>query len=320
MHGHPVRSLAEVLEVARAAPQRPLLACAAADDEALLEGVDAAASNGIVESVLIGDARRIERFAGHLGLKLPGVRVEHEPDPRIACQRAVDLCRSGEAQVLMKGRVTTAALLVVVLDSERGLRRAGTLSHVTVFEPFGPGRLMVLADAGVNIAPDLRRKLDIVRNSVELAMLLGVESPRVAMLAAVEQVKKDMPATLDAAEIAGMAHEGLLSQARIGGPYSLDVAVSADAARQKGIVDDVAGRADVLVAPDIEAGNLLYKSLTCFARLDLASLVLGAYVPLVVPSRADSARTKLSSIALAVVAANRRAAARSSQCVRGVSP
>ena len=222
-----------------------------------------------------------------------------EPDAVRACQKAVALCRSGGADALMKGAVSTATILSAVLNGDGGLKTGRTLSHATVFRPRGFRRLLILADAGVNIAPDVDCKFEIIRGCVELAHSLGIARPRVALLAASEKVTEKLPSTMDAAEIIESFRDRCGEVAYVGGPYALDVAVSRDAAQLKGLHDEVAGRADILLVPNIEAGNILYKALTCFAGLDLASMVLGAAAPLVIPSRADSSRTKLYSIALA---------------------
>ncbi len=299
-------SLQDLLELARSAGDRPTIACAAAHDSVVLEGIALASREGIARAVLIGDAARIRALAATLGLSLDDHRVLDVADPAEACHRAATLCRDGEAHAIMKGDVPTSTLLRAVLDPSVGVRGPGVLSHVAVFAPAGFGRLMLLADAGVNVAPNAGRKLEIIRNTVILAHALGIAIPRVALLAALEQTRAQMPATLEAAEVVRLGVTAGLPACRLGGPYSLDVAVSRDAAAQKGAADPVAGRADVLIAPDIEAGNVLYKSLTCFAGLPLASAVLGALAPLIVPSRADSSLTKLYSIALAAYAAGRR--------------
>jgi len=298
-----IRSLPQVLKAARAHQRRPVMVCAAAADAAVLEGVRAATDAGIVDPILIGDSARMAQLADSLDISLHGLQVVHESDPVAACRRAVALCRSGSAGALMKGAVPTSVVLKAVLDSEVGLTTGRVLSHVTVFRPRGANSLLLLADAGVNIAPDVECKMQIMRNSITLAQLLGMGKPRVALLAAVETVSGKMPATTDAATVVSSAREAFGDSAWVGGPYALDVAVSPAAATHKGVDDEVAGRADILIAPDIEAGNVLYKSLTCFAGLDLASLVLGAAIPLVIASRADSSRTKLYSIALAMLVA-----------------
>ena len=276
-----------------------MLACAAADDGTALDGIAAAEREGLATAILVGDRAGITALVRARNLPLTELHIEHVPDPIEACRVAVDLCRQGVTQALMKGRTSTATFLGAVLDAQRGVRGDGALSHVTVFQPVGAGRLLLLADAGVNIAPDVARKIDIIRNTVGLAARLGIPRPKVALLAAIEQEKAQMPATVEAAEIVRWAREAPFADCEVGGPYSLDLAVSPEAVRQKGLDDPIAGHADILIAPDIEAGNVLYKALTCFASLELASLVLGASVPLIVPSRADSGSTKRFSIALA---------------------
>lgn len=299
-----IRSLEDILAAAKSFRRKQVLACAAAEDDAVLKGVGAAVSEGIVEPVLIGDTRKIRGLARSLRVSLAGMRLVHEPDPMAASLAAVKLCREGAAQALMKGMVQTSVILKAVLDRERGLSTGRILSHAAVFAPKGLGRLMILTDAGVNIAPDVARKIEILRNTVALAEGLGMAKPRVAVLAAVEQIKPEMTATTDAAIITQMAQNGQLDSAVVGGPYALDIAVSPHAAKCKHVPGVVPGRADILLAPDIEAGNILYKALVHFAEMEMATLVLGATVPVVVSSRSDSGPTKLYSIALAMVLAN----------------
>jgi phosphate butyryltransferase len=203
----------------------------------------------------------------------------------------------------MKGAVPTSVLLKAVLRADEGMRTRQTLTHVTVFAPGGFGRLIVLADAGVQIAPDAEDLVDMVAHTARVAHRLGVSRPKVAMLSALEFVNPKMPSSVVAASVARACAARGGIEADVGGPYSLDVAVSALAARQKGLADGIAGQADVLITPGIDAGNVLYKSLTCFAGLDLASVVVGAAVPLIIPSRADSESTKVYSTALALLLA-----------------
>ena len=278
------------------APKRVVVA--AAQDEAVLEAVQGAHEQKIAEFTLVGDIDRIKATAEKLQVSLDAVQMVHEPDDRKAAYRAVSLVSSGQADVLMKGLINTADLLRAVLDKEVGLRTGRILSHTAVYEVPGFDRLLMITDGGMNISPTLQQKADIIQNSVQLAKVLGIYPAKVAILAAVEVINPDMPATLEAAALAKMAERGQIKDAIVDGPLALDNAISSEAARHKGIKSPVAGVADILVTPDIEAGNMLGKALVYIARSKIAGLVLGAAKPVVVTSRADTYEAKLMSIAL----------------------
>lgn len=266
----------------------------------VLRAAKAAWRSGVAEPVLIGDMAAARKRAGELDLNISHFESIDVPDDQAALDAALALYKAGQAQLLMKGLISTSALLKAVLDKEKGLPPKGVLSHVALFERPGSGRLMCLTDAGVNIKPNLQRKAEIVRNAVGVMRTLGMKRPRIAMLAATEKVNfPAMPATLDADLIAKMAEQGEFGPALAAGPISLDIAVSPRAARVKGYTHPVAGRADILCVPDIESGNVLYKSLSTFSGADMAGIVAGSEAPIVVPSRGDPDRTKLFSIALA---------------------
>jgi phosphate butyryltransferase len=268
-------------------------------DEDVLVSLDRAAAGGIVRPVLVGRRAVIEPLSARLGQsRPPGDIVECASDAE-AIEVAVRQVGRGEAQMLMKGLVSTSAFLKGILNKEWGLRKRPLLSHVAVFELHGPDRLVLVTDVAMNIAPDVAAKVQIIENAVELANRLGFERPRVAALAAVETVSADMPATIDAAVLAKMCDRGQIKGCIVDGPLALDNALFAEAARHKGITSPVAGCADILLAPDIEAGNVLYKTLGLIARLPLAAVVVGASAPIVLTSRADSDETKFNSIALA---------------------
>ncbi len=275
-----------------------------AENKAVLSGLGEAVSAGICRPILIGEKAAIQRTARSLRMSLKGIEIVHEPDPYTACATAVALCREGRASLIMKGIVGTAILLKAVLDREAGLYRK-LLSHAAVVHSPIYNRLFIAADAAVNIAPDVSRKIGILENTVRLARALGMERPRVAMLAAVEKIKPEMSATTDAAIIAQMASNGQLGDCEVDGPFALDMAVSPESSRTKQGAGPVAGKADILIAPDIEAANILYKSMIFFAGLEAACCVLGAEVPMIVSSRSDSGPTKLYSIALASLLAAR---------------
>lgn len=301
--GQGPRGLDELVARVAACGARPRIALAACAEAHALGALLDAMERGIAQPLLVGDMDQTTRIAAELSRDISGIAAVHAPDPRDAVQCAVDMVRRGEAEVLMKGLVNTDVLLRRVLNRATGLPPKGVLSHVAVFElpaPGGTTRLAMMTDAAVNIRPNLQRKLEIVHNAVAVARALGIARPRVAMLAATEKViLPAMPATLDAQIVARMADQGEFGEADVAGPMALDIAISPDAAARKGVDHPVAGRADILVAPDIESGNILYKSLTTLAHADMASTMAGSSAPLVVTSRGDSERSKFCSIALA---------------------
>ena len=294
------RSLKEINEAA-VQRQAVKIAVAAAADLDVLTAVNDAKMAGIADAILVGDVAATKALCQQQGIDPALYEFENEPDPRLAARRAAALVKQGRAQVMMKGLVGTADFMRAVLDKTEGLGTGRLLSHVVAFEPAGYDRLLLLSDAAINIAPDLAQKVQIVENALQVSRALGNRETKVAMLAAVETVTASMKATEDAAMIAKMSERGQIKGCRIDGPLALDNAVSLAAARHKGIGGDVAGQADLLVVPNIEAGNVLYKSLVYFANTPLAGIVVGAAAPVVLTSRADSPATKLNSIALAVV-------------------
>ena len=259
----------------------------------------------IFDPILIGDLDKIRQIAADLGAELAGYRLIDEKDFAKAAAQAVALVRAGEADMLMKGVLDTSILLKAALNKEAGLNAGRLTSHVAVMEVPTYHKLLIVTDAAINIAPDLPGKLDIIANAVQVAKAIGVAQPKVALLAAVEKVNWDkMPCTADAAVITQMNRRGQVKGCLIDGPLALDNAISAESAKIKKIVSEVAGDADVLVAPDIEAGNILYKCLLDLGQAKGAGIVVGASKPIVLTSRADSAETKLASIALAALASS----------------
>jgi len=261
-------------------------------------------SDGIVEGLLVGDRDRIIRAADANGYDISGLHMMDEKNDYIAAEKAVKAVSSGEADLLMKGLVKTAVLLKAVLNKEWGLRTGSLLSHLLLFEiPVMDYRVFGLADAGMNIYPDLKAKAGIIENSVKCFHKLGVKDPKVAVLAAVENVNPDMPCTIDAASLALMDDREQIKGCTVDGPLGLDNSVSPAAAAVKGIDSPVAGNADILIAPDIEAGNILAKVVLYIAGARAAGVVLGAKKPIILTSRFDSMDTKLASIALGAVLA-----------------
>ena len=279
------------------------IAVAAAADADVLEAVYAAKAEGIAEAILVGNAAEIDEICRKNGLDPQAFEIENVTDVRLAARRAAKLVREGQAGVMMKGLVGTADFMRAVLNKEEGLGSGKLISHVAAFEAPGFDRMMLLSDAAINIAPDLGQKVQIIENVLKVATAVGSSKPRVAMLSAVETVTSAMRSTEEAAIIAKMAERGQIKGCFVDGPLALDNAVSAAAAGHKGISGEVAGKADVLIVPNIEAGNVLYKSIGFFAKAQLGGIVIGANAPVVMTSRADSPQTKLNSIALAVVAA-----------------
>lgn len=241
----------------------------------------------------------ISKHYPHL-LDHPKVRLYNASGAAKAASEAVKSVFTEESSVLMKGHIATAVLLKAVLNEEYGLRTENILSHVAAFEIQGFNRLIYVTDAGMNITPDLKQKAQIIRNAVHIARSLGVETPVVAPLAAVEVVNPAMPATMDAAALTVMNQRGQIKDCIVDGPLALDNAISTLAAEHKGISGDTAGKADILVVPNIESGNILYKSLVYFAQAKVGGVIAGAKAPIVLTSRADSAESKLFSLALAL--------------------
>lgn len=297
-----IKSFAEIVNQARERGPRTI-AVAVAQDTEVMAAVSQANEKGIAKAILVGDRREIEIIAAQQGLNIEGLEILDEPDKTAACQKAVELVSKGKADILMKGLVDTSIILKAVLADE-SLRGGNILSHVGVAEIKGYEKLFVFSDAAMNIAPNLSQKAQIIENAVKLAKALDIDNPKVAVVCAVEKVNPKMPATLDAQELVRMNEEGSIKNCIVGGPFALDNAVSVEAARHKGIDHPIAGKADVLIVPDIEAGNILYKSITYLAWAKCAGVIVGARVPIVLTSRADNEEAKLNSIALAVLLAN----------------
>lgn len=279
------------------------IAVAAGHDPDVIEALKQAREMGLAEGTLVGDAARIRTLARSVWFDLPESQIIHEPEEAAAVRRAIALVRDGHARLLMKGKVGTATLVRAVLDRESGLRTGRLLSQVIVFQVPGLYRLMLLSDAAINIAPTLEQKAEICRNAIEVAHAIGIEKPNVALLAALEFVNPEMPATVDAAALTLMNRRGQISGAYLEGPLALDVPLSRFAAERKGIETPLAENTDIFIAPDIEAANILYRAIVYFAQARSGGIVVGARVPLILLSRAETPETKLHSIALAILTA-----------------
>lgn len=293
-----IRSYDQLIEQACGMP-RQVVAVAAAEEESVLEALSEARSIGLADAVLVGDERRISGLASEMGISLDGWELVPAADSRAAAAKAVELVRTGRASVLMKGKVGSADFLRACLDKETGLRPTRLLSHVALFEAPRYHKLMAVTDGGLNIAPDLHQKAQILQNAIEAMQGLGVERPKAAVLAAVELVNPDMPATLDAAALTLMSERGQVKGGVVDGPLAFDNAISSESAREKGIASPVAGDADILLVPNIETGNAVGKCLIYFGDSTMAGLVWGARVPIVLTSRAETARGRLVSLAWA---------------------
>lgn len=273
-------------------------------EETSLKGAVEAAQARIIAPILVGPVERIRKVAQSCDLDISGFQLVDAAHSHDAAVKAVALIREGKGQALMKGSLHTDELLSAVMQRETGLRTARRISHAFIMDVPTYPEALVITDAAVNIAPDLDAKRDILQNAIDLARALGIEEVRVAILSAVETVTSKIPSTLEAAALCKMADRGQITGALVDGPLALDNAISPEAARIKGIKSPVAGRANILLVPDLEAGNMLAKNLAFLANADAAGIVLGARVPIILTSRADNVRTRMASCAVAALYAN----------------
>jgi phosphate acetyltransferase len=273
------------------------------DESSLAGAVDAAAAK-IIKPILVGPEARIRALAGSLGLDITGLRIVDQPHSNAAAEKAVELIRSGEADALMKGSLHTDELMAEVVRKDTGIRTGRRISHVFIMDVPTYLKPLFVTDAAVNIFPSLEDKVDIVQNAIDLAHALWITTPKVAILSAIETITSKIPSTIDAAALCKMAERGQITGAVLDGPLALDNAISREAAAIKHITSPVAGAADVLLVPDLEAGNMLAKELTFLANADAAGIVLGARVPIILTSRADNVRTRMASCAVAVLFAH----------------
>jgi phosphate acetyltransferase len=270
-------------------------------DPASIEGAARAAALGLIAPILVGPEAKIRAAAVQAGVDISGFQLVPVPHSHAAAAKAVELARTGKASMLMKGSLHTDELMHEVVAANTGLRTGRRISHAFLMDVSSYPKPLIITDAAVNVIPTLEEKRDIVQNAVDLAHVLGVERPRVAILSAVETVTPKLPSTLDAAALCKMTDRGQITGALVDGPLAFDNAISLEAAREKGIVSEVAGQADILVAPDLEAGNMLVKELTFLGGADAAGMVLGARVPVMLTSRADNERARVASCAIGVL-------------------
>ena len=295
-----MKNFKEIINLARERGPRTISVACCQDKEVLM-AVEMARKERIANSILIGNIEKTKEIAKEIDLDLSNYELIHIEDLSEASLKSVELVSQGKADMVMKGLVDTSIILKAVLDKEKGLRTNNVLSHVAVFDIESYDRLFFITDAAMNLAPELNVKKQIIENACTVAHSLDIEIPKVAVLCAKEKVNPKMKDTVDAKELEEMCNRGEIKGCIVGGPFALDNAVSIEAAKHKGIIHPVAGQADILLAPDIEAGNILYKSLVFFSKSKNAGVIVGAKAPIILTSRADSEETKLNSIALGVL-------------------
>jgi phosphate butyryltransferase len=293
-----LKSLNSFIEIAKQKPKKKIV-IAAAEDQPVLEAVRDAQKEGIADPIFVGNKKKIVEIAKKISFDISIIELIDEESPAMSSKIAVKLIREGKAQILMKGLVSSPDYLKAVLDKDNGLRKGELLSHIGFFETQNYHKVLALTDAAQNIAPDLNEKRSIITNAVDLFHRLGIKIPKVAVIAAVESVNLKMEATIHAALLTMMNKRKQIRGCIIDGPLAFDNAVSAEAAEHKGIESEVSGDVDLVVAPNIEVANALYKSFTYIGGATVAAVILGATVPIILTSRADSDRSKLMSIALA---------------------
>lgn len=290
--------LSEINERAQERESRKLVV-AAAEDLTVLSAIIRARRENLINPILVGDTDKILKLCNENQLEIEDIPLLHEKDPEKACVLAVELIRNGEADILMKGLVSTTPLLKAVLDRAKGLRKNDFLSHAALFEIPSYHKLLAITDAAMNVNPGISEKISMIENAVEIFHRLKITEPKVAILGPVEKVNPKIQSTLDAEQLKQYNQSGRIKGCLVDGPLAFDIAVSAEAARHKGIKGLVAGDADILVCPDLNSGNILYKSLIFMGNSVSAAIVMGAQVPIVLTSRSDSDQSKLMSIALA---------------------
>ncbi len=297
-----ITNFADLLKIAKERGPKTISVACAQDSDVML-AVEAARAQGIADAILVGDKAEIEKVALENKIEMSNYEVIDLKDPAEASLKAVELVSTGKAHMVMKGLVDTAVILKAVLNKEVGLRTGNVLSHVAVFDVPNYPRILMVTDAAMNIAPDVMGKKQILENSLVVANALDIEIPKVGVICAKEKVNPKMPATVDAAELVRMNEAGEIKNCIVGGPFALDNAVSEEAAKIKNIDHPAAGKCDILLAPTIEAGNVLYKALNFLCTAQSAGIIVGAKAPVVLTSRADSDASKLNSIALGVLMA-----------------
>jgi phosphate butyryltransferase len=283
--------------------QQKKLVLAAAEDENALEAAYKAYQKGIIKLICTGNRQKINQIAQECNLDLTDIEIIDAEDKNESVEKAIECINDGKAQILMKGFISTSTLLKGVLNKEWGLRTGNLLSHFTIFEIKTYHKLLGITDVAMNVAPNLTEKLSILNNAVDYMVKIGFDNPKVAIISAVETVNDSIPSTYDAAILAKMSDRGQIAKCVVDGPFALDNAINLESAKHKGIKSEVAGDADLLIMPNIEAGNALYKALGFLTESKLAAVVIGAKAPIVLTSRSDSEDAKFNSICLAAIGA-----------------
>ncbi len=296
-----IKNFDMLLDIAQEKCHKVKMAVAVAQDDHVLQAVNEAMKLGIVDPILVGDEPKIKDVAQAVGMDLTGIEIVHIVDITEAARYATKLVHDGKAKFLMKGLVDTSIIMKAVLDKEIGLRAGKLISHVAVLSIPTYHKLFILTDSAMNIAPDLDDKVKIVENAVEFAHFIGIQEPKVGVIAAKEKVSKSMIATLDAEALVEKNKAGEITGCVIDGPFALDNAMSKESARIKGIKSEVAGDVDIILVPSIEAGNVGYKAITVLGGGKIGGLIIGTAAPIVLTSRADTAESKLYSIALGAI-------------------
>ena len=295
-----IKSFEELKKKAKTEGEKKLVVVCA-EDKTVLKASMSAMETGLISPIFVGDKKKILEIGRECGINIDEEYIEDTKGIENIIEKSVEIVRSGGGDILLKGMVKTSTFLKAVIDENHGLKTKRRLSHTAILEVPGYRKLLQFTDGGMNIRPDIETKIDIIRNACDFAISLGIEKPKVAILAAVEVVNPDMQETIDAAIIKQMAERGQLGRILLDGPLALDLAVSEEACEKKGIKSDVAGDADILIVPDIATGNISAKALIYLGNAKAAGIILGAKVPVVMLSRADDTETKLNSIALGVV-------------------
>jgi phosphate butyryltransferase len=299
-----VKSIQDIIKNAQLLDKKKMVV-AVAEDEHVLEAVDLAREAGIVDAVLVGNQKSIKEILKHLKINNNLYEIIDITDPVLACEYAVKMISAQKADILMKGLVDTSIILRAALDKDFGLRTPNRISHVSVMEVPTYHKLLFMSDGAMNIDPNVDIKQEIIENGVEICHALGIKKPKVGVIAAIEKVNPKMQATLDAVELVERNQVGRIKNCIIGGPFALDNAINKDAAIHKGVTDPMAGDVDFLLMPQIESGNVFYKTMMFLAHAKSASIIAGAKAPIVLTSRADSKESKFNSIALAALAAHK---------------
>lgn len=300
IRGECMNNFDKLMEAAKKTKPKKIAVAAAQDDD-VLKAIQNAVKENICVPILVGDKEKIIEISKEINFDLHSIEIIDEKDGVKASRKAVSLVSSGKADIVMKGLIDTSIILKAVLDKDIGLRTGSVLSHAAVFSLKKYHKLLIITDAAMNIAPDISEKKQIIENTLTLCRSLGINEPKVAVICAKEKVTDKMSATVDAQKLVEMYENGEIKNCIIEGPFGLDNAISKEAARIKGVKGKVAGDADVLLMPNIEAGNVLYKALSYFSDSENAGIILGAKAPIVLTSRADSDKAKLNSILLAVI-------------------